>query len=131
MAFIGWLTLPGGRYLLACTVFGSGEHSAIRRFSVVSAKWEVCNERVFAYTHRLSALAPSGCLEGLSLPQRQIIGWAIDVYVTKEQNLQAIARRFDASVLIAEVSHYRPVQNPVTITIPSQLLLPDAPRQLL
>ncbi len=48
------------------------------------------------------------------------------------KNLQAIARRFDtAAMLILEANNtIAPVPKPgTTITIPSQLLLPDAPRQ--
>ncbi len=49
-----------------------------------------------------------------------------------DKNLQAIARRFDtAAMLILEANNtIAPVPKPgTTITIPSQLLLPDAPRQ--
>ncbi len=49
-----------------------------------------------------------------------------------DKNLQAIARRFDtAAMLILETNNtIAPVPKPgTTITIPSQLLLPDAPRQ--
>lgn len=49
-----------------------------------------------------------------------------------DKNLQAIARRFDtAAMLILEANNtIAPVPKPGTmITIPSQLLLPDAPRQ--
>ncbi|WP_114019610.1 LysM peptidoglycan-binding domain-containing protein, partial [Shigella sonnei] len=49
-----------------------------------------------------------------------------------DKNLQAIARRFDtAAMLILEANNtIVPVPKPgTTITIPSQLLLPDAPRQ--
>lgn len=49
-----------------------------------------------------------------------------------DKNLQAIARRFDtAAMLILEANNtIAPVPSPGTlITIPSQLLLPDAPRE--
>lgn len=49
-----------------------------------------------------------------------------------DKNLQAIARRFDtAAMLILEANNtIAPVPKPGTlITIPSQMLLPDAPRE--
>jgi len=49
-----------------------------------------------------------------------------------DKNLQAIARKFDtAAMLILEANNtIAPVPKPGTlITIPSQLLLPDAPRE--
>lgn len=51
-----------------------------------------------------------------------------------DKNLQAIARRFDtAAMLILEANNtIAPVPKPGTlITIPSQMLLPDAPRKAL
>ncbi|SUX85939.1 peptidoglycan-binding protein [Citrobacter koseri] len=88
-----------------------------------------------SYTFRRLQRISGGLGSGLPLPSvnSRLVGQNQTYTVQAgDKNLQAIARRFDtAAMLILEANNtIAPVPKPGTpIIIPSQLLLPDAPRE--
>ncbi|WP_279045617.1 L,D-transpeptidase LdtE [Cedecea davisae] len=82
----------------------------------------------------LSAIRPALALDYLLPPEGSRLIGQNQTYTVQEsdRNLQAIARRFDtgAMLLLEANNAIAPVPKPGTVlTIPSQLLLPDVPRE--